>query len=377
MKNAIEAINSSFVIDVEENLRLVGENRFQRLGICGGQSQKSQICEWILSEKLPVDSVSASPEHTLVLLNNKTLWAAGIGNRFGRTGNTSYSLGNPSWFQIVLTSTNTQPALSSQVNFFKKAVSSSLGSIIIDNSDRVWATGNFGCLLNSYWTRSFFPDLSGSIIDIAGGSPFALAIDRGGNIFALGGAFGTWLGAGKDFGCAGFFSPSVGFTWFKVGMISNASKVVSLYQTSFVLTTDGFVYGTGLNTSGQLGLGNSINQNLWVPIPKSAFGNNNIIQIAPGLNHSLALDENGTLYVTGSNSYGQIGRASTNTWTQVSSNNFDNKRVVAIAAGDYHSFAVTENGSLYVTGRNNNYQLGTGDDINRASWTKIGKFGPQ
>ena len=90
---------------------------------------------------------------------------------------------------------------------------------------------------------------------------------------------------------------------------------------------------------------------------------NQIVAVAAGNSHSLALLESGLVYSWGDNEYGQLGI-----------NTFENRekssgfklietipgRVVALAAGAFHSLALLESGEVYGWGRNTEGQLGDG-----------------
>jgi RCC1 and BTB domain-containing protein len=70
------------------------------------------------------------------------------------------------------------------------------------------------------------------------------------------------------------------------------------------LMESGEVYGWGYNGTGQLGLGNNVNQ----PVPAKLTHLSGVIvtMIACGYAHTLAATDEGALYVWGANSYGQL-----------------------------------------------------------------------
>jgi alpha-tubulin suppressor-like RCC1 family protein len=154
----------------------------------------------------------------------------------------------------------------------------------------------------------------------------------------------------------------------------NANKypIIAMgFAHSFVIDSDGKVYATGRNNYGQLGLGDNTDRNVFTPVVSlegkkivalAAGGDHSlaldesgkkIVALAEGGDHSLALDIDGKLYATGSNRYGQFGfgdKTDRNVFTVVSE--LSDKKIVAIAAGSYHSLAVDENGKLYAAGNN-------------------------
>ena len=94
---------------------------------------------------------------------------------------------------------------------------------------------------------------------------------------------------------------------------------------ALALTESGKVYAWGLNDYGQLGIGNTTNKN--VPtLVSGAWNGNKIISIAAGDNHSLAMDDAFNVYAWGLNSSGQLGLGDTKeryTPTQVPASYFD------------------------------------------------------
>jgi alpha-tubulin suppressor-like RCC1 family protein len=72
----------------------------------------------------------------------------------------------------------------------------------------------------------------------------------------------------------------------------------------------------------------------------------------------------------GANVYGQLGLGSQDPTTKFTSiPKMLSLEVVAMQAGDYTSAAITEDGHVWLWGRNTHCQLGTGDDISQ--WTPV------
>ncbi len=116
---------------------------------------------------------------------------------------------------------------------------------------------------------------------------------------------------------------------------------------------NGQVYAWGKNNYGQLGTGSST-----ATAPVAVPGLTNAIQVAAGMDHSLALLNNGALYAWGWNQYGQVGN---NTTSNVSSPQIILRDVIAIAAGANFSLAVKQDGTVWSWGANSSGQLGTGN----------------
>ena len=126
---------------------------------------------------------------------------------------------------------------------------------------------------------------------------------------------------------------------------------------SIILKSDGTVWTVGGNASGQIG------DNSTTTPRKNVYqvgGLSGVVAVAGGANHSLAVTSTGALYVWDANGSGQVGNGVTSgtpSKTPVQSNLTN---VVAIAAGEFHSVALKSNGDVYAWGKNTVGQLGTG-----------------
>jgi hypothetical protein len=137
------------------------------------------------------------------------------------------------------------------------------------------------------------------------------------------------------------------------------SKVVAVSSGAshtLALTSDGAVAGWGADNYGEsTGSGNQVLTNGWVALNKMPL--TNVVAIAAGEFHSLALRSDGTVIGWGLNSSGQaIGAASltdtpTNGFVRLAGQLLSN--VVAIAAGSAHSLALKQDGTVVAWGANN------------------------
>ena len=83
-----------------------------------------------------------------------------------------------------------------------------------------------------------------------------------------------------------------------------------------------------------------------------------VISIAAGYCHSLALLENGEVYAWGRNDDGQLGNGENQDSKYPTPVNAISEKVVRIAAGYQQSLALLENGKVYGWGWNGRGQLG-------------------
>ncbi|MBL7726671.1 MAG: hypothetical protein JNM68_03250 [Dinghuibacter sp.] len=150
------------------------------------------------------------------------------------------------------------------------------------------------------------------------------------------------------------------------GSFTGISKGAAGYHTVGI-KTDGTLWVWGHNSNGQLGNGTFFQQNTPVQIGTAA----NWWQTITGGAYTLALKRDSTLWAWGDNTYGQLGDG-----TLISKNIpvpiAATAKWIAISAGQNYSVAIQANGSLWAWGINNNGQLGDGTFINRSTPTQIG-----
>lgn len=152
------------------------------------------------------------------------------------------------------------------------------------------------------------------------------------------------------------------------------------YEHTLVLTTNKNVFSFGENENGQLGIGSFNDQMSPTQIIDSSSNNiNNVQSISSGFSYSLILNENGTVYSSGDNTYGQL--ANGNMGNGIKSNFFDvinistdssgynGNNAIAIANGDYHTLVLLDSGKVMASGRNNYGQLGIGNTIDVSELT--------
>jgi len=137
---------------------------------------------------------------------------------------------------------------------------------------------------------------------------------------------------------------------------------------SAALCSDGRVATWGSNDLGQLGNSNGANSLTPVAVDTTGilFGKQ-VVAIAAGSNHTLALSADGSVTAWGQNNQGQLGNNSrTDTASPVAVTTIGTplagRTVVAIAAGQYHSLALCSDGLVVAWGDNGNGALGNNDN---------------
>lgn len=153
-----------------------------------------------------------------------------------------------------------------------------------------------------------------------------------------------------------------------VSGLHDVIAVASGGSHSLAVTADGKVWSWGANGSGQLGTGNNADSAVPVEVP----GLGGITAVAAGGYHSLALGGDGTVWAWGENSSGQLGDGTTvnrNAPVQVKSLT----DIVAVAAGKVHSMALARDGTVWAWGGNYDGQLGDGTVDNAVLPVHVGK----
>ena len=136
----------------------------------------------------------------------------------------------------------------------------------------------------------------------------------------------------------------------------NIIQIAAGYSHTLALASDGTVWSFGNNSNGQLGIGNCE----MGEAPSQVIGLSGVVQVSAGEGHSLALKSDGTLWAWGDNEDGQVGNGIPGHHSipiQVLSD------VKQIASAYRHTLAVKANGTVYGWGWNSDNSLGVGSNI--------------
>ena len=129
---------------------------------------------------------------------------------------------------------------------------------------------------------------------------------------------------------------------------------------SLALTAEGALFSFGLGEYGQLGHGDAANQ--LQPKRVVALAKERVVGVAAGMFHSLALTAEGTLLSFGQGTCGRLGHGDTEKqpWPKLVAA-LAKESVVNLAAGGGHSLALTAKGALFSFGVGRHGQLGHDD----------------
>ena len=116
----------------------------------------------------------------------------------------------------------------------------------------------------------------------------------------------------------------------------------------------------GYGSEGRLGHGSTSSKN--VPTETVSFSPFKALAISAGYAHTCAIVEGGDVFCWGKNNYGQLGDGTTTNRNTPTITQTLPAAAVAISAGSDHTCAILDNGEVSCWGRNQNGQLGDGNE---------------
>ena len=239
-------------------------------------------------------------------------------------------------------------------------------TLIITNDDNLWSCGGNECgqlCLGDTEDRSIPQNTSFSnIAKISAGSNHSLFQNNKGEIFACGFNEAGQCGLGH-FNCPQI-TPSL-----ILDAPPNIVEFACGVAQSLFLDSEGNVYSVGDNEFGSLGLGHNTNQNILNKIP-----NIPPIKVISCVNLSgYLIDFEGKLWSFGYNGYGQLGYGDTCTNENAPKiiKTLKNIQQISCGPGCAHLFVKSSQNQIFVTGKNDYGQLGTGDTQSLSIFTEI------
>ena len=342
--------------------------------------------------------------HSLILKNDGTLWGCGY-NAYGELGlgdsnnkytftevttntdniksvycgyghtlilkndGTLWGCGKNDYGQLGLGDTNSRytfTKVTTNTDNIKSVYCGKEHTVILKNDGTLWGCGrnDLGQLgLGDTNDRTTFTQITTNADDIR-----SVYCDNHNTIMLKND--GTLWGTGENYyGELGLGDTNSRYTFTEV--TTNTDDIKSVYcggYHTFILENDGTLWGTGYNVYGQLGLGDTTNRNTFTVITTNT---NDIKSVCCGFYHTIVLKNDGTLWGCGYNNYGQLGLGDTssrNTFTEITTNTDDIKEIYCY---NYQAFILKNDGTLWSTGYNDDGRLGLGDSTNRSTFTQV------
>ncbi len=233
------------------------------------------------------------------------------------------------------------------------------------SSNRVWAWGTnaSGQLGTGGTVDSFVPVrvLDGSaqlsqVAAVAAGGEFSLAL-KGNQVVSWGNNFFGQLGVGS--GMVFVTSPQTMTTF------SDVTSIAAGFWHGLLLRSNGEVWAWGRDHEGQLGNGPPSGSS--TPVQVLGLGGANIVEIAAGVEFSMARDDLGRVYAWGQNDVGQLGNGLAPVDSLIAVQITALTNISSIAAGGSHGLAVNGSGAVFAWGWNIDGQLGDGSTTTRTT----------
>ncbi|WP_317965360.1 stalk domain-containing protein [Paenibacillus sp. CCS19] len=135
--------------------------------------------------------------------------------------------------------------------------------------------------------------------------------------------------------------------------LSNIKQIDGGGYSGYALKSDGTAWAWG---GAYTSLGNGYTQPAYSSVQMHI---DHVKQISGGYRHSLMLKEDGTVWSVGGNEHGQLGNGKQSADISVEPTQVEGlKDMIAVAAGDDHSIALCKDGTVWAWGGNQNGQLG-------------------
>jgi alpha-tubulin suppressor-like RCC1 family protein len=277
---------------------------------------------------------------------------------------------------IVLTATDAEgqtDSATSTVHFgHRLSVGNSQGALIYEGVLHTWGRNELGQLGNATLNGSAYGDCAAAslpvryeptgasgLVSIVTRQTFMIALRDDGSVLTWGSNSDGQLGYAAELDCGSAGASPCRRLPTVVPGISGAIAVAAGFNHSLVLLSDGTVMSFGQNTRGQLGYATPSDADQTTPTAVPGLAD--IVQLAAGSTHSLALTRGGQVYVWGDNQYGVLADGTADTTVHaVPTLVAGLADVVALASSNSTVLALRADGTLVAWGRNNNGQIGNG-----------------
>ncbi|HEX3043912.1 MAG TPA: rhodanese-like domain-containing protein [Bacillota bacterium] len=288
-----------------------------------------------VSPALKIQAMACGAGHSLILLNDGTVWGCGA-NEYGQLGDG--------------TGVNQRvPVKASPLADVTAIACGPYFSLALKKDGTVWGWGlNEDGLLGTGNIPVKIPGLK-NITSIACGRNQAFAIKKDGTVWAWG---------SNSFGQLGDGTYQDRKTPFKIKGLNKIKAIACGLRHTVALKADGSLWVWGSNGSGQLGDGTREAQLKPVPVP----GLSEVVGAACGSENTVVLKKDGTVFSWGANGSGQLGDG-TKTEKLRPVQVLELNEVTTIASGTNFNIALKKDGTLWGWGSDIFGELGDGKAV--------------
>ena len=208
---------------------------------------------------------------------------------------------------------------------------------------------------------------------VAAGGEYTAVVGEDGSVFAFGlNSYGQ-LGMGDT---AERLAPTR-----IVGLPAPVRQVAAGDKHMGIVTEAGDLLMFGLGEDGRLGLGDEDARTTPTLVARAMFDGDAVLMVACGYAHTTAVTEGGGVYTVGRGPFGQLGHGD---WQKqlvprrVPAAGFSGERIVMVAAGGGHTVVLSEAGHVFSWGYGGDGQLGHNDRENQRAPRQVdaGRFAP-
>ena len=378
------ALHQAMGIKTDGTLWGWGVNTAGQLGLNDADSRSSPVqvgtdTNWSIIS-LGGGSTGLALAHGMAIKTDGTLWGWGKNNN--NTNNVQSAAAGAGRLGNGSENTSLSPIQVGTGTTWSKVSAGTIFTLATKTDGTLWAWGSsstttpiavHGCLGLGDGVNYSSPVQVGTGTDwynVIAGASSSFGIKTDGTLWAWGTNVGGQLGLGDVVHRSSPVQVGTGTTWsFITTSRTYASALTSFTGSTFGIKTDGTLWGWGLGSSGQLGLGDTLSRSSPVQVGTGTTWSSVTVRSVT----TLATKTDGTLWAWGSNTSGQFGGGAnltsistpallgTNTWTFISCNvRFNNIRAIA------------SNGTLWVWGTQPSGELFLGDIIVRSSAVQVG-----
>jgi RHS repeat-associated protein len=294
----------------------------------------------------PITQVSAGFLHTLAVHADGTLWGWGANNA-GELGlGTTTDHDSPQQNTSISQVTDAAAGGTWDGDGFSAAVTST-GSLYTWGYNVDGELGNGSTSSTPTLTPTKLTSIS-DVAQVAAGNQFMVALKGDGTVYAWGSNYYGELGDGNT---TNEDTPQ------EVSGLTGVVQVVANGSSAAALTASGAVYTWGYNGDGELGIGSTASQDTPQLVTFTGLSGAKIKSLSMGPSDTLAVTTSNTVYGWGQNYYGELGDGSTTEQQSPQKQSYD---ALEVSVGGNASVMEETNGNVYTMGSNSSGQLGLG-----------------